>query len=174
MPRQYWTAPIGPMHTVDGTAYASSTTLTDVSPAPQIVIPANTLEQGVVMRVTAFGRFSTTGTPTLTLGVYYGGVAGVALAVTSAVTTPSGVTNRTWRFEGDFRVRTPGASGTIIGVGVAENITTGATDMAPATAPATATIDTTTAKALTLGAQWGTNSASNTLTCHHFDVELVG
>ncbi len=37
---------------------------------------------------------------------------------------------------------------------------------------ATATIDTTAAKALTIGAQWGTNSASNTITCHHFGVEI--
>jgi hypothetical protein len=44
----------------------------------------------------------------------------------------------------------------------------------PATALATVTIDTTAAKAITIGAQWGTSSASNTLTCHHHSVELIG
>jgi hypothetical protein len=33
--------------------------------------------------------------------------------------------------------------------------------------------DTTTAKALVLGATWGTNSASNTLTVHQWLVESV-
>lgn len=171
--RQYWVAPLSPLHTADGSALANSTTLTDISPTPNITLPANLLEVGSLIRVTAFGRFSTTGTPTLLLGVYWGAVAGTAIMTTGAVTTPSGVTNQTWRFEGEFRVRTVGSSGTAMGVGVAENISTVATNMAPATAPATATIDTTSAKALTLGAQWGTANASNTITCHHFDVELV-
>lgn len=170
--RQYWSAPFGPFQTADGTALASSTTLTDISPTPNITFPANFLEPGMTVWFTAWGRFSTTSTPTLLLGLYYGAVAGVAICATAAVTTPSAVTNQTWRFEGEFRVRTVGSSGTAIGVAVAENISTTATNMAPATAPATATIDTTAAKALTIGAQWGTNSASNTITCHHFGVEV--
>lgn len=174
MSRQYWCAPLSPLFTADGAPLASSTTLTDISPTPNIILPAQLLEPGMLLRFVAFGRFSTTGTPTLLLGIYYGGVAGTALCATSAVTTPSGVTNQTWRFEAEARVRTAGTSGTAMAVGVAENISTVATNMAPATAPATATIDTTAAKAITLGAQWGTNSASNTITCHHFDVELVG
>jgi hypothetical protein len=170
--RQYWSAPIGPFFIADGTALASSASLTDISPTPNITLPANFLEPGMTLWFTAWGRFSTTATPTLLLGLYYGAVAGTAICATSAVTTPSGVTNQTWRFEGEARVRTVGSSGTIIGVGVAENISTTATNMAPATAPATATIDTTAAKALTIGAQWGTSSASNTITCHHFAVEV--
>jgi hypothetical protein len=170
--RQYWTAPVSPFQIADGAALASSTTLTDISATPNIVLPANFLEVGMTLWFTAWGRFSTTATPTLLLGLYYGAVAGVAVCATSAVTTPSGVTNQTWRFEGEARVRSVGSSGTIIGVGVVENISTVATNMAPATAPATATIDTTAAKALTIGAQWGTNSASNTITCHHFAVEV--
>lgn len=170
--RQYWSAPLSPFHITDGAAYASATALTDVSPTPNITLPANFLEIGMTIWWTAWGRFSTTSTPTLLLGLYYGGVAGTAICATAAVTTPSAVTNQTWRFEGEARVRSIGSSGTIIGTGVVENISTVATNMAPATAPATATIDTTAAKALTIGAQWGTNSASNTLTCHHFAVEV--
>lgn len=137
------------------------------------MIPANLLEVGSLIRWRATGRFSTTGTPTLLIGLYYGGVAGVAVCATAAVTTPSAVTNQTWAFEGEARVRTASATGTILGVGTASNISTVATNMAPATAPAAATIDTTAAKAITIGAQWGTSSASNTITCHNFNVELV-
>ena len=43
----------------------------------------------------------------------------------------------------------------------------------PATQTQPVTVDTTTAKALTAGATWGTNSASNTLTCEGFHVHLL-
>jgi len=175
MSRQYWVAPLSPLQTADGTAYNTSVTLTDVSPTPNIVLPANLLEVGSTLRFEAILRYSTTGTPTLLLGVYYGGVAGVAIAATAALTTPSGVTNNTAYVRGSARVRSVGATGTILGAISVEGVS-GATalNLGPATAPATATIDTTTAKSVTLGAQWGTSSASNTLTVHHFSVELLG
>lgn len=170
---QFWETILPPFHIADGSALATSTTLTDISPTPNITLPANLLLPGTTLKFTAAGRFSTTGTPTLLIGFYYGAVAGVALCATSAVTTPSGVTNQTWRATAEVRVRTIGSSGTALAIGVAENISTTATNMMPATAPATATIDTTAAKALTVGAQWGTSSASNTITCHHFLVEQL-
>src|SRR5262245_50554453 len=79
-----------PQPTAAGTALANSTTLTVISVAPQFTLPANFLQAGSALRFTAFGVFSTTVTPTLLLGVYYGGVAGVALATTGAITTGSG------------------------------------------------------------------------------------
>lgn len=173
MARQYFEIPVGPFHTADGTALANSTTLTDITPAPPVVIPANLLEVGSTLKLTAAGRFSTTGTPTLLIGFYIGGVAGAALCATSAITTPSAVTNQTWRATAEARVRTVGTSGTVLGIGVTENISTTATNMMPATAPGTATWDTTAAKSLTVGAQWGTANASNTITLHHFVVELL-
>lgn len=174
--RQYWNAPLAPLHTTDGTAYASSTTITDVSPLPPIVIPANLLEVGSLLRMSAWGTFSNTATPTLLLGFYYGAVAGTALAATSAITTTTGATNWQWRIEYEGRVRSIGSSGTIMGGGwidLATSLTAVTHRPIPETALATVTIDTTSAKSLTVGATWGTNSASNTLTCKHFDVELV-
>ena len=172
--RQYWVAPLSPLHTADGAAYASATALTDVSPTPNIVLPANTLEVGSLLRFEAFGRYSTTTTPTLLIGIYYGAVAGVAIAATAALTTPSSVTNNSWYLRGQARVRSVGSSGTILGAISVEGVSAAAAvNLGPATAPATAAIDTTAAKALTVGAQWGTNNAANTLTCHHFAVELV-
>lgn len=175
--RQYWTAPLGPLNFGSGAAYNTSVTLTDVSPTPQMTIPAGLLEPGMVLRVTAFGTFSNTGTPTLLLGAYYGGVAGIALAATSAITTTTGATNWVWRLEYQGRIRTNGASGTIMGQGwidLGTSLTAVSHRPIPETALATVAIDTTAVKILTLGAQWGTNSASNTLTCVHFDVDLCG
>lgn len=175
--RTLYVAPVPPLNILAGAAYNTSVTLTDVSPAPQIVLPANQLDNGMVVRMTAFGVFSTTGTPTLLLGFYYGGVAGTALAASAATATASGVTNVPFRMEWEGRVRTTGSAGTIFGQGYLDLGTTVALvnhSPLPVIALAAVTIDTTTAKSLTVGAQWGTSSASNTLTCHHFSVELIG
>jgi hypothetical protein len=177
MPRQYWNAPLPPLNFASGTALASSTTLTDVSPTPQVNIAAGLLEPGMLIRLRAFGVWSNTGTPTLLVGFYYGGVAGVALAATSALTTASGVTNLPFDMEYVGRVRTNGSSGTIMGKGHFDfhtTLTAFTVRPIPETTLATVTIDTTTSKALTVGAQWGTSSSSNTLTCHHLDVEIGG
>ena len=174
---QVWTYPLQPQFVGSGAAYASSTTLTDVSPTPNIVIPANFLQPGMLLRIHAACTFSNTLTPTLLIGAYYGGVAGTALAATSAITTTSGATNWQINLEYFGRVRTIGSSGTIMGYGsvdIATSLTAVSHRPIPETALAAVTIDTTSNKAITLGAQWGTNSASNTLTCVHFDVDIAG
>lgn len=177
--RQYWVAPLPPFHTADGAAYNTSTTLTDVAPAPAIVIPAGMLEVGSRLEFYAIARYSNTGTPTLTLGIYSGTVgqaigSAAVLCVSSAITTVSGVTNRTIRLEGHAQITMVGTSGIVRAMAEISNVSTGTTDMAPATAPmANVTVDTTVARYLTLGATWGTSSASNTLTCHYLGVRLV-
>lgn len=174
---QVWTYPLLPQNIASGAAYNTSTTLTDVSPTPQITIPANFLQPGMTMRIKWACTFSNTATPTLLQGAYYGGVAGTALAATSAVTTTTGATN--WQSTGEYtgKVRTIGSSGTIMGFGwidLATSLTAVSHRPIPETALAAVTIDTTASKAITLGAQWGTSSVSNTLTCVHFDVDIAG
>lgn len=177
MSRQYWVAPIPPFHIADGAAYASSVTLTDVSPTPNITLPANLLEIGTEIEISAMGQFSTTGTPTLLLGFYYGGVAGTALAASSAITTGTGAA--AWPFILRYRgvIRAVGSSGSINGQGellLGTSLTAFTVRPIPETAAArTVTIDTTAAKAITLGAQWGTSSASNTLTANDISVRLI-
>jgi hypothetical protein len=175
--RQYWSATLGPFTSADGTALASSTTLTDISTAPQLILPANTLEIGQRIRLDADITFSTTGTPTLLLGFYYGGVAGSALAASSAITTGSGAASWSARLRYRGKVTAIGSSGSIIGHGTLElgtSLTAFTVRPIPEVAASrTVTIDTTAAKALTVGAQWGTNSASNTLVCNDFTVSLL-
>jgi hypothetical protein len=177
MARTLYVAPVPPLNVTAGAAYNTSVTLTDVSPAPQIVLPANLLDVGQALRLRAFGTFSNTSTPTLLLGFYYGGVSGTALAATSAITTTVSAVNWQWSMEYEGRVRSTGTAGTILGAGwidLATSLTAVTHRPIPETALATVTIDTTTAKPITVGAQWGTSNASNTLTCHHFSVELIG
>jgi len=157
-----------------GAAYNTSVTLTDVSPVPQTVIPAGALQVGSTIAVEAFGFFSNTATPTLLLGVYYGGVAGVALAATSAITTTTGATSWPFRLRYKGIVRSTGTAGTIMGGGevwIPTSLIAGAWRPIPETTFANVTIDTTVAKTITVGAQWGTNNALNTLTVAGFLVE---
>lgn len=177
MTRQYWSAPLPPFHIADGVALASSTTLTDISPAPQITLPGNLLEPGSEIELWASGQFSTTGTPTLLLGLYFGGVAGAALAASSAVTTGSAAAAWPWQLYYRGTVRSIGASGSIKGQGrlfLGTSLTALSLRAIPETsAGRTVTIDTTTAKTLTVGAQWGTSSASNTITCDDLSAQLI-
>jgi hypothetical protein len=174
-----WSAPLNPQNCgVAGAALVSSTTLTDISAAPQYTLPANfsQLAGATVFRLTARGVFSNTATPTLLLGFYYGAVAGTALATTGAVTTASGVTNLQWKLQADVVIRTLGSSGTAWTQGDFElgtSATARSTLPLPAAAPAAVTVDTTAAKVISVGAQWGTNSGSNTITCHQFLIEAV-
>jgi hypothetical protein len=179
MPYMTWASLLNsPQAVAAGTALASSTSLTDISVAPQFTLPANFLQAGSALRFTAFGVFSTTATPTLLVGVYYGAVAGTALAATTAFTTPSGVTNVPWRLELETTIRSVGTSGTAMSQGFfqygASVSALQATLPLPQIALATTTVDTTAAKVLSIGAQWGTNSASNTITLHGFRIYSDG
>lgn len=165
-----------PAQTAAGTAYNTSTTLTDVSPLPHVNLLANFLVPGSILRLSSWGVFSNTATPTLLLGFYYGAVAGVALGASLATTTASGVTNVPWRLEADVFVRTVGTSGTARVNGkmfLGTTVSAWAVSPIPQVASADVSIDTTVAKSITTGAQWGTNSASNTLTCHGILVESL-
>jgi len=176
MARTLYVAPVPPLNTGTGTV-ANTASITDASPAPQIILPANLLDVGQILRLKAFGVLSTTGTPTIILGFYYGAVAGTALAASAAITTGSGVANVPWEIEYEGRVRSTGSTGTIMGRGTMQlgtSVSAITFNPIPATALATVTIDTTTAKQVTVGATWSAASSSNTLTCHHFGVELIG
>lgn len=179
----YWPAHVSPNQSANlpaAVAYASSSSLTDVSPGAAsngaFVIPANSLTIGSTITVEALAKFSNTGTPTLLLGVYYGGIAGTKLAATGATTTTTAATNWPVRLKYVGTVQSLGTSGTIVGGGyvmLATSLTAFSLIPIDAAATAAVTIDTTAAKAVTLGAQWGTLSASNTLTVMNYVVTVT-
>lgn len=177
MPRQYWRAPLPPLHIASGTALNTSITLTDISPLPNIVVPGNQFDFGATVHVEACGEFSTTGTPTLLLGFYLGGVAGTALAVSGVITTGSGAAAWPWRMEWQGRIRVLGTSGSIKGQGelkLGTSLTAFALSAIPITqALRTVTWDTTAAKAITVGAQWGTSNVANNVVCDEISLELL-
>lgn len=177
MSRQYWSELIQ-WDTADGATISNTTTETIIF--PNVVIPANYMQDGRVLRIIAYGRHSTTGTPTLTFRVRWGGVSGTILAQSGAMTTGSAVVNAIWKIDVLLQVRSNGSSGTIFAIGEAKlgedaSSTVGSTTnddasdfmgSAGVASPAAVTADLTADTALAITAQWGTASASNTLTGH--------
>lgn len=167
---------------VDGTAVANSTAEAIIF--PDVTVPANYFYYpGRKFRVTCYGKYSTTGTPTLTFRVRWGGVAGTLLAASAACTAPSGVTNAMWKMEIDITCRSVGATGTLFVNGTVTMFAAVAGTVASATgealvtpmsaggvtAPATATCDLTADTALSISIQWSAASASNTATGNQRD-----
>lgn len=154
--------------TADATAVANTTDETILF--PNIVIPANYLQDGRVLRGTATGKLSTTGTPTITFAIRWGGVAGTLLATTEPITNGSGVSNVNWRVEYEIQTRTNGASGTLLVAGkafvhtAAATVVTNIFGVSGFDAPAQVTADLTADTSLSLTADWAVASSSNTAT----------
>lgn len=168
-----------------GAAYASSSSATDVSTNPQYVLPPNTITTvGQTLHMVAGGVYSNTSTPTLVLGFYKNtqttsgatGVGGAAIAATTTVTTGSSQSNMPWYMELYATFTAVGSSATILSYGLVSiglTTTTQTIQTIPFTTPQTAvSFNSTVPNLLTVGATWGTNSASNTLTCNMFTVDL--
>lgn len=179
MSRQAWVELLA-WATADGTAIANTTTEAIIF--PNITIPGNYLSDGRVLSLKAYGRHSTTGTPTLVFALRWGGVGGTVVAQSGALTCGSGITAAPWEVELLLQVRTNGAAGTVFVTGHVKAWddavgTTGSATNAPgiaamgsagAATPAAVTIDATADTALALTADWSAASASNTLTGHNY------
>lgn len=170
-----WVAPFGPMVDDAGVSYNTSTTLTAVSPggaANPMWCPGNSLRAGAIVELEAWGTISTSGTtPTIVLGFYFGGTAGVVLAASTAVTlTNQAAVAWPWRMYYKGRVTQCGTSGSITGIGelqLASSLTAFTARRIPETTAAmVSTIDTTINKAVVAGATWGTSAATNILICN--------
>lgn len=176
-----WTAPTQQLF--DGTSVAQ-TTFTAARDIPvgdaTTVFPTlygQQLGQGTMIDIEAWGVASNTATPTLILGVYYGLVAGTALAVSTAKTTTTAMSNWEWHLWYTGRVVAHGTSGSIIGSGywrLPTSLTAWTEFRLPETAPAAVTIDTTVNKSVSIGATWSASSASNSITCHFMKVVTHG
>lgn len=137
---------------------------------PVYTFAPNYLSNGRSIHVRARGKLSTAGTPTIKFGVRLGGVGGVLLAETEAITNGSGVTNVNWSLDVTIQVRTNGATGTVLAFGVlllhtaAGTVAINVFSISGYDAPAVATVNLTIEQDLAVTCTWGTASASNTLT----------
>lgn len=176
MPRQHWEEALT-WATQDGTAVAN--TVTETIAFPDVPIPAGYMADGRVLRLTASGQLSTTGTPTLIYRVRWGGVAGTVIGLTETLTMGSGVTAVNWLVTGLLQTRSNGSSGSLIFSGqvlvhsAAGTVLQNVFGVSGFDAPAAVTADLSVDKDLSLTVQWGTASASNTLTGKTYVVESL-
>lgn len=174
--RQSWVETIA-VATQDGTALANTTT--EGKLFPLLTIPANFLQDGRVLRIKAYGKLSTTGTPTMVFSIRIGGEAGTLLATTEAITTATGSANVAWSIEAIVVVRTNGATGTLLVMGDARVNLTASTQAAGVfgvsgfDAPAPVTFDLTADAALAINGDWSAASSSNTATGMILTVEAL-
>ena len=152
---------------------ANSTTETSMlgTGVGSATLPANFAVVGRTIRVRSHGFISDTATPSSTIKIKLGSVT----LITSTGTLPSGLSNAEVTFEFVFTFRSIGATGTVIGQGISR-ITSGAFVSSAARAlvmTAPATIDTTIANAMDVTYQWGTASASNTISMTNPIIEVI-
>jgi len=176
MSRQYWQESLA-WATADGTAIADTTTETIIF--PNVTVPANYMQDGRAVRLKAYGKLSTTGTPTITFAIRWGGVSGTLLATSEAITCASGAANTAWSLEAVIQTRSNGSAGTVIVIGnVQVNLTSstateGVFGVSGFDAPAAVTVDLTADTALSVTADWSAASASNTLTGMLYTIESL-
>lgn len=163
-------------------AAAATAALVDISPLPAFTFPAGSLVAGTAFKVTAFGRYTCGTTATnLTLGVYWGGTGGLALATTGAQALTVSQTNAGWFLEywGVIRLGGTGAASTasIMGFGKAQigssPTALGAAVPMPNAANAAVTVDATIAKVLSIGATLSQITGAPTAVCDHLMVEQL-
>ena len=176
----YLTTPVAPFHQAIGAAFNTFTARQDVSPRDLPTINGGTLRQGSKIQIDAMGEFSTTGTPTLSIGCYIGTVAGVittVLAEYTAAATGTGAAAWPWYLRWRGLVTATGVTGSVTGSGLVD-LGTSLTTAAPITIPSTAalrvvTIDTTIARSIGICATWNASSASNQIKTYDLSVSLL-
>lgn len=172
-----------------GTAIASSTTETIL--IPNVTIPANYMQNGRSVLVRATGAYGTTATPTLTIAVRWGGVAGTVISKSGAAVTTSGTgggasMTAMWTAWFIIQTRSNGSSGTLFTngeinlytstVGTAGTVTNYgmpvvlASGSTGGTTPVAVTCDLTADTALSFTALWGTNNAANSIRCDTYNL----
>jgi hypothetical protein len=170
----------------DFTAVASSASETSLLSGTneQPVLPALFFDGnrgfGRTVSFVGQGVLGTTGTPTITFTVRFGTtsgpsyLSGVAVSVSAAITTSSGVSNKYWRMQLDISCNTPGigtGNTTLSGAGYVMSPGGFASPFiypmepsTPDTATWTSTIDSSLTQYVNFSITWSASSASNTCT----------
>lgn len=166
----YLSDPVGPFPPAASAAFNTFTTKQNVTTLGYVpVILAGRLRAGSKLWVGARGNFSTTGTPTLSLGFWLGTRAlamTIDLAISSLITTGSGAASWPWIMEWQGLCTKADVAGTLLGQGELQLGTSltafGAEVPIPITAALrTVAVDTTIERAIGVSAAFSASSASN-------------
>jgi hypothetical protein len=183
-----------PIYVASRSAFNTFTTFADICGTPQTILPKSRQEAGLVLELFAHGEYSTTTTPTLSVGFYINGAPSTAPTTLVAPTTilgqtqlaaPGGTTVVSGHWQAYWRgvlrsVAAGSTGGTFKGRGwarFASSTTPFNTDVTwpiPTTlALSTVTYDATTDQELGVGWAWGTSSASNSVIVDEFEVRCA-
>ncbi len=167
----YLTEPVGPFH-VSARSVNTFTTKQDVSPSPLPVIPGSKLRPGSKIHFRACGDVSSTGSPTITLGFWFGTRAGTItgdIAVTAAQTVATAAA-WPWWMEWEGICTGTGTAGTLLGQGqcqIGSSLTAFSAEVPLPVSAALRTVssfDTTIERAIGVSAAFSASSASNQVT----------
>lgn len=169
-----------------GTAVSSFTSATDVSPGfgsagQAFQTAAAQLYPGQMWRFTANGTWSSTGSPGLSLGVYYGGAAGSPICYGSvgAGSTAANAASVPWYLQAMGKVTAVGpstAAWQVIGVlsGIYYNPSTATPGIVMMPQYTTvAQYDTSGSQKITIAATCSASSASNAVTVYNWAIEYM-
>ena len=133
-----------------------------------VTIPANGWAVGRSYKITAWGVYGTTGTPTLDIRIRVGTNA----ADTGDYTMPDTVTNGMWRLDGVITCRVIGGSAEVFVQGMVVYQDTGVfADSVSLSNTSTHSFDSTGTIAIDLLVKWSDASASNTITLTNYILE---
>jgi hypothetical protein len=171
----------------DGTQISNTTTETIV--CPDFSVPAYYMTPNKTIHVRASGVCSNVVTTpgTLIIRVRWGGVAGTVLLASGAQGLDTTAhTNALWRLEADIICRSAGASGTFMSTGTLEVynlLSSTAANLLPSvlgsagnpgtSGNAAVTVDTTTAKLLSVTAQFSVATSPTNLTCQTRVIQVI-
>jgi hypothetical protein len=164
--------------TADNTA--TETEVTDLT----LSLPANFLKAGTTLRGVVWGQIDTpgAGVPTARIKLYHGGTSGTTILDSGAVTHTTSLADSLVKIEWCLTCISIGGSGTIEAQGQViwgSNTTPasrglGVSGATGATNDTTFTVDTTTAKDITLTFKWGSAVAGATFKARSGYVEILG
>lgn len=164
-----------PVITGSLSAITATTTIANtnaLSTLQTTTIKANDAIAASVYRVTGYGTYSVTGTPTLTFALYWGTTAGTLIAAIPAVTAASGITNAPFSYDCLISFRSTTSCTAMMRLDVV-NVTATNSSVPFVNATGPTTVATTADTAITVGFTWSAASASNTISLIGGTVELV-
>ncbi len=148
-----------------------------------VTLPANFLKAGTMLRGVVWGQIDTpgAGVPSATIKLYHGGTSGTTVLNSGAVTHGTSLVDSLVKIEWNLTCITVGGAGTIEAQGMVTwgsntapaNRGLGVSGATGATNDTTFTVDTTTAKDITLTFKWGSAVAGATFKARSGYVELI-
>jgi hypothetical protein len=158
--------------TADSVTLSNPTATTAFSQT--LSLPAGSLVAGRVVRITAFGKYTTGATllPTLELGY---NLNASPLAGSGLVSGAVSLTNKAWRSTATLITRTAGAGGTLFGLvqGDLGGLLAAAVPVTQIGRSGSISVDTTVDNTVAPTAKFGVSDASNAITCEGLLAELL-